>query len=266
MRSLALVAVRVALVGMCALYLPGSPVRAQLSPELIETARELDTLAAEIQLLTDLNRLQLTRTQIEALLPVVQQLRTTAIGFEQQRVALLRQLKPLLEQKRELLVRDEQPPEALADQIRGIEDELAELDARAEEALLAYAAPLREILTEPQVAIITGEEDARRQVVELLEWVREMDDETFEREVPPYAEELAVPEVGLSEEEILDLLTVARAMSAEQYARDGEEIRSKLIELFRPAHEAADQIIIAVFLHPAMPRVLQDKLAVRAGP
>lgn len=266
MRALALIAARTVLGGVVALALASGCARAQLCPELTEAARELDTLAAEIQLLTDLNTLQLTRAQIQELLPAVEQLRTTAIGFEQQRVGLLRQLKPLLEQKRALLVRDEQPSEALAEQIDAIENDLAELDQTAGEALAAQAAIFRGILTEPQVAIVTGEEDARRQVLELIEWVREMDDDSFEREAPPYAEELAAPEVGLSEEEILDLLTVARAMSAEQYARDGDEIRGKLVELFRPTPEAADRIIIAVFLNQAMPRVLQDKLAVMAGP
>jgi len=266
MRAIALIAARIVLGGVIALSLASGCARAQLCPELTETARELDTLAAEIQLLTDLNTLQLTRAQIEALLPAVQDVRTTAIGFEQQRVALLRQLKPLLEQKRALLVRDEQAPDGLADQIEALGNDLAELDQTAGQALTAHAAPLRAILTEPQVAIITGDEDARRQVVELIEWVREMDDETFEREAPPYAEELAAPDLGLSEEEILDLLTVARAMSAEQYARDGDDIRGKLIELFRPTHEVADRVIVAVFLNPAMPKVLQDKLAAMAGP
>lgn len=266
MRALALIAARTVLGGVVVLALASGCARAQLCPELVEAARELDSLAADIQLLTDLNTLQLTREQIEALLPAVQELRTTAIGFEQQRVALLRQLKPLLEQKRALLVRDEQPSDALAEQIDALENDLAALDQTGGEALAAQAATFRAILTEPQVAIVTGEEDARRQVLELMEWVREMDGETFEREAPPYAEELAAPEVGLSEEEILDLLTVARAMSAEQYARDGDEIRGKLVELFRPAPEVADRIIIAVFLNQAMPRVLQDKLAVMAGP
>ncbi len=266
MRVLASIATRVVVGSVVALSLAVGGAHAQLCPELVEIGRELDALAAEIQLLTDLNTLQLTRAQIEALLPAVEELRTTAIGFEQQRVILLRQLKPLLEQKRALLVRDEQPPDALTQQIGAIGNELAALDQTAEEALTARAATFREILTEPQVAIITGEEDARRQVVELIDWVREMDDETFEREAPPYAEELAAPDVGLTAEEILDLLTLARAMSAEQYARDGDEIRGKLIELFRPAPEVADHIIVSVFLNPAMPKVLQDKLAVMPGP
>ena len=110
------------------------------------------------------------------------------------------------------------------------------------------------------MAIITGEEQARRQVLDLVEWVRELDDEAFEREVPPYADELAQPDLDLDSETILELLSVARAMDAQQYQRGGEEIRGRLIELFRPSFESADRIIVQVFLHDAMPRVLADKL------
>lgn len=239
--------------------------RAQLCPELAQIAAELDALDAEIALIQDLNTLQLTAEQIRALIPVVEALRSTVIAHEQERVAVLQQLKPLLEQKRALLLRDEQPSDALEDQIAEQNNRLVEMDARLNDALLPHAEDLREVLTDPQVAIITGEEEARRQVLELIEWVRELDDAAFEQEVYPLAAELADPELGLGEEEIVDLLSLARAMSAEQYQRAGEEIRGRLIELYRPSHEAADRILVQVFLHRAMPDVLNDRLEAVTG-
>ena len=135
------------------------------------------------------------------------------------------------------------------------------MDTRLSEALLPFATRLREVLNATQIAIVTGEEDARRQVLDLVDWVRGLDDAAFEQEVPPLAVELADPELGLAEDEVIDLLSLARAMSEEQYQRAGEEIRGRLIELYRPPHEAADRILVQVFLHEAMPRVLAGKLA-----
>jgi hypothetical protein len=247
-------------VGLTAVCLTPQHARAQLCPQLQEIASELDALDAEIALIRDLNRLQLTKQQVEQLIPAVEALRATAIGVEQERAVALARLRPLLKQKREVLLRDEQPEEAVQDQIARVENRLAELDARYDEKTMQHAEAFRGILTEPQIAIITGEEQARRQVVELLEWVRGLDDEDFEREVPPYAEELADPDVGLGEDELLDLLTLARAMDDEQYERGGEEIRGRLTELFRPDHETADRIITSVFLYAVMPKVLEDKL------
>ncbi len=260
MRSLAVIAACAAVAAGALTGLTPAPAEGQVSPELRRVAGELDALAAEIQLIADLNTLQLERAQIEALIPAVDAVRATAMGFEQQRVAVLHELRPLLERKRDLLLADARPPDDLTEQIAAIEARLTDMDQAMDQALTAHARAFREILTDAQVSIITGEEEARRQVLDLIEWVREMDDETFAREAAPYAEELADPEVGLSEEEILDLLTLARAMDAEQYARSGAEIRGKLIELFRPSHETADRIIVGVFLHEAMPTVLQGKL------
>lgn len=262
MRSPERLAAAVCLVTVAVLTMTTGCARAQLCPELSEIAAELDSIDAQIALIEDMNTLQLTEEQLRALIPAVENLRSTVITYEQQRAELLRQLKPLLEQKRQLALRDQPAPDALADQIAEFSNMLVENDQRLNEALLPHAETFREILTEPQIAIITGEEDARRQVLELIEWVRELDDAAFEQEVPPLAEEIADPEVGLGEEEIVDLLSLVRAMSAEQYQRAGEEIRGRLIELYRPDAGDADHILVNVFLHEEMPAVLEDMLAV----
>lgn len=263
MRSLVLTftCLSATLVAVC--LTPGCA-RAQLSPELREVAAELDALDAEIALIQDLNTLQLSREQVQALITAVDALRATAMQIEQRRVAVLYELRPPLQQMRDVLLRDQQPSDELQQQISRLQNQLGEIDLQFDEATMQHASAFREILTDPQIAIVTGEEDARRQVVELLEWVREIDEAAFEREVPPYAEELADPEIGLSEEEILDLLSLARAMDAEQYQRNEPEIRGRLTELFRPTHEMADRIIAHVFLHEAMHRVLRSKLELMA--
>ncbi len=242
--------------------LPTGCARAQLCPELSEVAAELDAIDAEIALIRDMNTLQLTEQQLRFMIPAVEALRTTAITLEQQRTEILRRLKPLLEQERELALRDEPPSDELADQIDAINNELVGLEQQVNEALLPHAETFREILTDPQVAIITGQEDARRQVLDLIEWVRRLDDAAFEQQVPPLAAELADPEIGLDAEEIIDLLSIVRAMTAEQYQRAGEEILGQLTELYRPSAEHADHVIVQVFLHEAMPKVLEDMLAV----
>lgn len=239
--------------------------RAQLCPELSEIAAELDSIDAQIALIEDMNTLQLTEEQLRQLVPATDELRATALVYDQRRAELLRQLKPLLEQKRQLALRDQQPPDELADRIAEMDNQLLALDEQLNQAILPHAESFREILTEPQIAIVTGEEDARRQVLNLIEWVRELDDAAFEQEVPPLADELADPEVGLGAEEIVDLLSLVRAMSAEQYQRAGEEIEGRLIELYRPDAEAADMIIVQVFLNDVMPTVLEDMLEVNTA-
>ncbi|MFO8080126.1 MAG: hypothetical protein R6V07_07445 [Armatimonadota bacterium] len=239
--------------------------RAQICPELSEIAAELDRIDAEIALIQDMNTLQLTEQQLRFLIPAVDDLRATAIRHEQQRAEVLEQLKPLLQRQRELTLRDEPLSDELEAQIDEINNRLMTVDEELNQALLPHAETFREILTDPQTAIITGEEDARRQVLDLIEWVRQLDDAAFEQEVPPLAEELAAPEVGLNAEEIVDLLATVRAMTPEQYERAGEEIQGQLTELYRPSAEVADQVIVQVFLHEAMPTVLEDMLAVAAG-
>jgi hypothetical protein len=239
--------------------------RAQLCPELSEVAAELDAIDAEIALIQDMNTLQLTEQQLRFLIPAVESLRETAIEHEQERAQVLEQLKPLLQRQRELALRDEPLPDEIEAQIDEINSQLMKIDEHLNEALLPDAETFREILTDPQIAIITGEEDARRQVLDLIEWVRQLDDAAFEQEVPPLAEELAAPEVGLGADEIVDLLSTVRAMTPEQYERAGEEILGQLTELYRPSAEVADQVIVQVFLHDAMPTVLEDMLAVAAG-
>ena len=242
--------------------LPSGCARAQLCPELSEIAAELDTIDAEIALIRDMNTLQLTEQQLRFLIPAVESLRTTAISQEQKRTEILRRLKPLLERERELALRDEPPSDEHLAQVGAINNELVDFEEQLSEALLPHAETFREILTDPQVTIITGAEDARRQVLDLIEWVRRLDDAAFEQEVPPLAAELANPEIGLGEEEIVDLLSVVRAMTVEQYQRAGEEILGQLTELYRPSAEHADHVIVQVFLHEAMPKVLEDMLAV----
>ncbi|GEM_PF-6623342 len=244
-----------------ALTLATGGVSAQLCPELVQVGGQLTTLDAEIALINDMNTLQLSREQINSLTPLVDELRAIAVAGEQERVARLNQLLPLLTQKRDLALRDEQPSDTIEGQIAEINNQLIEMDTRLSEALLPFATRLRDVLTDPQIAIITGEEDARRQVLDLVDWVRELDDAAFEQEVQPLAVELADPELGLAEDEVVDLLSLARAMSEDQYQRAGEEIRGRLIELYRPTPEAADRILVQVFLHEAMPRVLAGKLA-----
>ena len=152
MRSLIAVAACALLGAGVIVYLATGCADAQVTSELREVAGDLDALAAEVQLITDLNTLQLERAQIEALIPAVEAVRATAAGFEQQRVAVLGELRPLLEQKRDLLLADTQPPDDLTDQISAIEGRLMDLDQAMDEGLIAHARAFREILTDAPVS------------------------------------------------------------------------------------------------------------------
>lgn len=238
----------------------------QDATELQKLGAELDAVAAENGLIEGLNRLQLSAQQVEALIGAVRDLRDAAAPIEQERLQVLKELKPLMLEKRTLLIADEHPPALLREKIVTLEDQLRDLDQRLASALVALAPRFHEIFTDPQVSIITGAELARRQVGDLLEWVREMDDQDYAREAGPTAEELAEPEVQITEADIMKVFDAARGMSAAEYREKGAELRENLMPLYMPTEVAANHILVDFFIDPAMPKVLAEKLkAVTAG-
>jgi len=234
----------------------------QDADELQTLGSDLDTIAAENQLIKNLNRLQLSAVQIKALIAAVADLQEATRPVREERLRVLKELKPLLLEQREKLIRDEHPPATLRQKITDAEDKLRDLDDRMASAMRTLAPKFREILTEPQLSIVTGAEEARLRVSELLEWVRELDDAAFPRESGPYAEELADPKLGLTADKIRAVFEAARKMTGPEYKEKGPGLWQQLMPLFMPTEAAADSTIVNFFAHPAMGKVLAEKLRV----
>ena len=254
----------VTLVAIVALMVVGTGA-CQDADDLQTLGSELDTIAAENRLIEDLNRLQLSPVQVKALVAAVGELQEATLPIRQERVGVLKELKPLLLEQREKLIRDEHPPATLRQKITDAEDKLRDLDERIASAMRTLAPKFREILTGPQLSIVTGAEEARLRVAELLEWVRELDDAAFPRESGPYAEELADPELGLTADKITAVFEAARKMTGPEYKEKGPGLWQQLMPLFMPTEAAADHITVDFFAHPAMGKVLAEKLDVGNG-
>lgn len=249
----------VTVIGGVALMLVGIGA-CQDAREAPELGAELDEIAAENRIIEDLNRLQLSAGQVEALIVAVKELREAAAPIERERQAVLAELKPLLLKERSSLIADQNPPATLREEIAQTEGKLRDLEDRMAAALTALAPRLREALTDPQMAIVTGAEAARRQVADLLEGIREMDAGTYRREVGPTAEEFADPELGITAGDIAAVFDAARKMSAAEYRDKGAELQQKLMPLYMPTEAARDQMLVDFFMQPAMSKVLGDKL------
>ncbi len=235
---------------------------AQTAEELDAIASRLDALAEEMEIIEQVNALQLTADQIRALQAQIAAMSAATTPILATRIEALQQLEPLLKQKRQALIADQQPAEDLLDHIEQIEAQLSELDVAMDETIVSFAPRLRALLTEPQLAIVSGVEDARRQVVMLLEVIRDMDAERFNREAPGYARELERLDAGINAQTIMNLFTTARNLAPEEYQAQQAEIVRGLLPIYAPKAEAADSMTAHFFARPALARVLQDKLKV----
>lgn len=237
----------------------------QSPDDLTVVAAKLDGLADEMNLIEELNPLQLSAQEITAVLEIVEDVQATTAPIIADRVAILKQLEPLLRSKRAALIADTQPTAELLARITALDDQLGDLDARMDEAIMASAPRYRDVLTDDQIALVSGVEDARRQVVILIDVMRDMDNAKFNREAPGWAKKLEQIETGLSAQRILDLFIAARNLSAEEYQQQGGEIVKGLMAIYAPRPEAADSMLAHFFADSRMPAILKDKQAAAAN-
>ena len=221
----------------------------------------LDALAEELELIRRLNDLQLTIEQVQALQAVAQQVEAAATPILAERLGVLQRLEPLMVRQRELAVADQPDPDELQAQLQGLWDELSGLDERMDKTVGATAPALRQILTAPQVSIVTGAEDARIQTVTLLQTIRDMPQAAFDARGPLYAEQLAHADAGPDADQIVDLFRAARALTPDEFRQQQSELASALLPIYAPSEEDANNILAQFFAHPGMAKILEDKLA-----
>ena len=226
------------LVGCCQAQTP----QRQPGPEQLITQ-----MRAELSLLDTLNRLSLTPQQAEQLLALARKAQQAAAEATLKRDRALTRLIPLLEKQLACMLHDEQAPAGLLDQIAGVEAEIAGIDDEIANAPVPFAAAARKVLSEAQVLIMTGDDQAGESAEEMLVWIRELSDQDFAGEGRSNAEALADPDIGLDTDAVYGIFRRARALSAEAYAEQLGNLARQLVPLYR-VNSAGEDFLIAQFL------------------
>jgi hypothetical protein len=226
------------------------------------TEAAVNQLQQDVDLLGEINRLDLTKDRLRALIVEVEALQARTQENQARRDQVLARLKPHLEAQKAALLKDEQVPQAVNDQIKTLADELQKLDAEADTALAAEFAPrIRKVLDPQQVDILTWLSEARLQAQGLVDWARGMTDEDFKTDAAANAENLAEGRDDITAEKILDVFRRARAGSEADYAKSRDKLAEELIPATRSETDSVDSVLVHRLQPPRLLSVLGEKLA-----
>lgn len=237
-----------------------------LSPALLVSTEPptLQELTEDIRLLGLLNRLQLDAGQINGLLPLVAQLQQERSRLEAKLTGVRQELEQALSEKVGLLLQDKPIPQELEESIYSLQSRYYGAQEDMQAALATKATALRQVLTEPQLAIVSGKYEAELQAGEMFDWLRTLAESDYADEAQVNAEGLADPEMGLDENLLLNLFNTARQMSEEEYLQSREELAARLAPLYGLSDERANQQLARIFSPPRMTYLLEQKLKVLA--
>ncbi len=248
---MAMLLMPLALVGSCQAQTPENQ---QDAAELVAQMRQ------DLNLLETLNRLSLSPQQAEKLLSIATRAREATAAFDAVRQRAAARLLPLLDKQFNFMLQDQQVPAELLEQIGQVELELQQIDEQIAGAPLAFAAEARKILTQPQVLIITGGDEARQAAEEMLIWIRELSVEDFNSEARANAEALADPDIGLDADTVHAIFVKTRTISAEDYARQVQQLAEKLAPLYRSDAAGEDALIAKLLLNERFIPVLRRRM------
>ncbi len=248
---IAILLMPLALVGSCQAQSPDSK---QEATEAVAQVRQ------DLSLLETLNRLSLSPQQAEKLLEIASNAQKATAAFEAVRQRTAARLLPLLEKQFTFMLQDQQVPGELLQQISEVELELQQIDEQSAGAPLAFAAEARKVLTDPQILIITGGDEARRAAEEMLIWVRELSAEDFNSEARANAEALAKPDLGLDADAVYDTFVKTRSLAPEDYARQVEQLAEKLAPLYRSDAAGEDVQITGLLVNQRFISVLRQRM------
>ncbi len=235
---------------------PGEPAGAPAAYEV-----EVQALSADVELLQELNRLQLSPQQIDGLVLLAGRRQAVAESLAPKREQVFNALASALRQKRQLLLRDEPVPEEMDDRIAKLNTELSALDYAEVDQARKLVADLRGLLSQDQLAVITGRYEARESALGLLDWVRGLDEDQYEDEADAAAEELEAPDAGLPAEEVRKILDQARGLDDAAFGNQREALAEKLLPAYALSEGAQTQMILDLLGNPRLTSLLQDKKA-----
>ncbi len=224
----------------------------------------VDDLKADVRLLNRLNSIGLSLAQIQDLIPVVNQLCSLKVQYEQRKNGVVGQMVPLLVNKREKLI-SEQPTSAAVDQqLDRLETKVEAIEAELAGKQEAYVQKIREILTPDQISRLAGGSNAHAQARELLTWLRELPSSSYADEAPVYAELLAAPELDLDAEVLRRIFDTARNLPADEYASAQARLGERIAPLYSAADEAENYAMVETFSDARVAVILREKAVAMA--
>ena len=221
----------------------------------------VDDLVTDIELLDTINRLQLTKDQLDSLLDLVDRIEELTARYDQRIQGLDSQYQPRLARQRDLLIKDQPPSPQLAEELQQWQQQRQQVSSERAEALHQLIPELRAVLTDSQVQIVSGADEARLQARDMLQWLREMPAAEFQEEARANAEALAAPEIDLNSSALLDIFTTARNMSAEQYRTAQPNLVDRLSPIYGDTAAATDRLLLRLFANGRVRTILAEKAA-----
>ena len=220
----------------------------------------VQAIQQDVSALALINRLSLTPAKSRQLLSIATRAREASGEFDARREQAGENLEALLRKQFDMMLRDQQPPVALMEQIAQGELELQRIDEQAQQAVTPFASEARKVLSEAQVLIITGEDEARQAAEEMLMWVRELSAEDFAVEAQSNAEALAIADIGLDTDTVLGIFRNARSLTAEKYVAEMDELAGKLAPLYQSGAGGEDVMIGRMLANDRFAPVLQLRM------
>lgn len=226
---------------------------------------DVQALSEDVDLLARLTPLALTLEQVRTIAALAGRRQEIAAATAPKRTEILSALAQALRQKRQLLLLDRPVSDELENKLAQLNTELQAL-ARAEaEQAKGLLAELRKTLSPSQLAILTGRLEAKRNAMELLEWLRDLSDADYREEAQNTAEELDSPDRGLPASKIRAVLDRARAMDEARFGREKAALAEELLPAFAISPQAEDELLLDLLSNERLGPLLNDWLAARSG-
>jgi hypothetical protein len=257
--------VRVAAIIAAVLALACARAQGLAAPDAGQLQAEVDDLSRDVDLLARLNQLQLSTDQVKALGQLAKRRQEAAAAGAAKRAEILTALAQALRQKRQLLLGDQPSPEALENKIAQHNTELQALSQGEKEQCKALLADLRTALTPAQLAVLTGKLEAKRNALEMLEWLRGLKDAEYEDEADGAAQELDSPDRNLPAEKIRAVLDRARKLDAAGFEKQKGALADELLPAYALSPAAEDDALMDLIGDQRLGPLLEDKLAVLGG-
>ena len=230
---------------------PPPPPAAKLDDVIVGLHSEVDDLET-------VNRMQLSPQQaqeLSALVTGAQELQAAEAGQRKAQEDLVK----LLEQQRDTVAADTEPSPLLLQEIRSAEGAESQAGITLNDATRKLGAQMRAVLSHEQIAIGTNDVHARMQATEVVEGYRDLPDESFEREIAAFSQELAGDNGSLTASQIEALFREVRSLSEQEYRKQRTKLVEQVAALYAPSGAAADSWLGYTFTRPAVTAVLASR-------
>ncbi len=226
---------------------------------------DVRALSDDIDLLSRINRLGLSKAQIQGFLGIVGKRDGMRAATAPKRLQVLTALAQALRQKRQLLLQDQPVPDTLEDKIAQLNTEEQTLSRAEHEGAASLSDDVKKLLTAPQWALLTGRSEAERSAIQQLEWLRGLPAAQYNDEAEGAADELANPGAGLTDEKVRAILDRARDMKPAVFEQQKVKLAEELLPAYAMSPKAEQETVLDLVSDARLAPLLQDMLTARGG-